>query len=843
MPVIDMKKRGAIMAHKINWKQIASLLLALALTAAPCLGSAETLNRNQAMTPDEMGRVSFNGHYYKKINEAELWAGAKDACEAMGGYLLTINSAEEQAFIEEYLRGDGTAEGYYWIGLAEGQFEGDWSVWITGEPVYYRHWGTNEPDDSGSQYYGAIATGHFFDTGWDVKFGEWDDLYDGPMYYICEWGDPGATITCAEFGWHKYAVIEMALNPLQQQAYCEALGGYLCTITSQAEQDFVFSLASQYDYEFIGIGGSDNGDEGNWYWLNGEEMLYSNWNEGEPSNGNDMGQDYLQMCLYENGLWDDYYGGWDKYSDIKGAFICEWGEPMEQIDAVEFDGHHYALIELSLTPAEQRAYCEALGGYLCTINTQPEQDFISSLIAETGYGGIGIGGSDAGSEGNWYWLTGEDMIYTNWGEGEPNNGGEDEDCRGQDYMRLFEDGSWDDYYGEADGYTIDPAFICEWGDLSAVIERVLYNGHYYAIFQGPVYWEEAKDACEALGGHLLTINSSAEQVFIENILSSAEPGHYWIGLTDSYGEGNWSEWITGEPVYYQNWGEPQPDNWGDLPDDQNYGAICAGHFYNEYYNNQFGQWDDRENVPMGFICEWGVWNIHFTRAEFSGHYYAVIEAAMTPLEQQALCENIGGYLCTITSQEEQSFVYSLASQYAYGAIGIGGTDYENEGNWHWLNGERMGYTNWDLGEPNNGNGAGQGFMQMYVSGGGVWDDYYGAWDNYTDIRDAFICEWGDVINGIDEPDFILPASLRIIRDKAFAGVSATVVLLPESVISIGEYAFANCPELQQIYIPAGAAIADTAFAGVMDLTIFGEPGSPAETFAQNHGLDFVPYQP
>lgn len=88
---------------------------------------------------------------------------------------------------------------------------------------------------------------------------------------------------------------------------------------------------------------------------------------------------------------------------------------------------------------------------------------------------------------------------------------------------------------------------------------------------------------------------------------------------------------------------------------------------------------------------------------------------------------------------------------------------------------------------------------------------------------------------MDEPDLVLPASLKSIRAEAFSRVSAAVVLLPQSVTSIGEYAFAYCPNLRQIYIPAGAQIADTAFAGVTGLTIFGAAGSPAETFANRHG--------
>ena len=45
--------------------------------------------------------------------------------------------------------------------------------------------------------------------------------------------------------------------------YCKNIGGYLATITSQGEQDFVASLAARVDYSDFWIGGSDYGSEGN----------------------------------------------------------------------------------------------------------------------------------------------------------------------------------------------------------------------------------------------------------------------------------------------------------------------------------------------------------------------------------------------------------------------------------------------------------------------------------------------------------------------------------------------------------------------------------------------------
>lgn len=93
---------------------------------------------------------------------------------------------------------------------------------------------------------------------------------------------------------------------------------------------------------------------------------------------------------------------------------------------------------------------------------------------------------------------------------------------------------------------------------------------------------------------------------------------------------------------------------------------------------------------------------------------------------------------------------------------------------------------------------------------------------------------------MDTPDFTVPAIVTEIDDEAFEGISASVVTMSDSVTSIGSRAFAECPNLRQIYIPAETTIANDAFEDVSGLTIFGTAGSPAETFAAAHsGITFA----
>lgn len=85
----------------------------------------------------------------------------------------------------------------------------------------------------------------------------------------------------------------------------------------------------------------------------------------------------------------------------------------------------------------------------------------------------------------------------------------------------------------------------------------------------------------------------------------------------------------------------------------------------------------------------------------------------------------------------------------------------------------------------------------------------------------------------------LPKDVTVIEAQAFAGSSAAVVSIHDGCTKIGSKAFANCPNLCRIYIPASVTdIALDAFEGCPNLVIYAPAGSVAIRVAKYNDIPF-----
>lgn len=86
----------------------------------------------------------------------------------------------------------------------------------------------------------------------------------------------------------------------------------------------------------------------------------------------------------------------------------------------------------------------------------------------------------------------------------------------------------------------------------------------------------------------------------------------------------------------------------------------------------------------------------------------------------------------------------------------------------------------------------------------------------------------------------IPNSVKKIGAYAFYGCSALEsAVISSSVTELQAATFYNCTSLKEVTIPVSVtSIAANAFTGCNDLTIKGERGSYAETYAAEHGIGF-----
>ena len=268
-------------------------------------------------------------------------------------------------------------------------------------------------------------------------------------------------------GWHE------------SRGQAQSVGADLTSVDSDAEWGFIRQIGSSPTAWNRGHGPWLGGyqDEsaadfsepaGGWRWVTGGSLVFTAWMDGQPSNDCDSNpENYLHMYgSPSNVVWNDIgeastcssfpvraaviewsadcnKDGLVDYGQIVAGTLadanqnnvpdcCEAGSPCPG-SAVQWrvedggNGHWYQFRRLPLNHCwtQARNMCEADGGHLATITSAPENNLLRSLTIENDpsvlEGGPYIGGTCVGLPwGQFYWITGEPFVYTNWLSGAPN---------------------------------------------------------------------------------------------------------------------------------------------------------------------------------------------------------------------------------------------------------------------------------------------------------------------------------------------------------------------------------------------------------------------------------------
>jgi hypothetical protein len=154
---------------KINFFWGCALSLATVLSARASIVVGPTVN-------------PANGHTYYLLSASESWTDSEAEAVGLGGHLVTINDAAENAWVRAIF--PSSLYENLWLGLNDAAVEGTF-VWVSGEPVTYENWNSGEPNGWIFENYGQMYS--------DYAGGTWNDRPD--------------------YGWPLYGVVEVAPVP------------------------------------------------------------------------------------------------------------------------------------------------------------------------------------------------------------------------------------------------------------------------------------------------------------------------------------------------------------------------------------------------------------------------------------------------------------------------------------------------------------------------------------------------------------------------------------------------------------------------------------------------------
>jgi hypothetical protein len=731
--------------------------------------------------------VILGGTCYRAEHRVNTtYAVAKSRCAALGGALVSITSAQRQTAAVSARDLACGASAAAWIGLSDAATEGVF-VWESGAPLQYTQWGAGQPNSGASFDFVALSGAS----------GLWDDL--GTIFancYVCERllaGTPGicrstakctdddlcttntcdaqsgvcsvAPATCSDgnactndtctptspcpggvtAGGKCFRAVSSQVTASQAATLCTGQGGALATINSVFEQ----TAAKQARDQVCGsvnayIGLSDANTEGTYLWPGNVPLTFSNWSVSEPNNqGN---EDAVEM--YDTGAWNDTVA-----TTGKPCAICQVpfaNSPSCSSAPKSCDDGNACTVDACNTAT---GACTNTAG-ACNDNSVCTADSCDPLTGNCTYTPTVVCNDGVPCT--------DDFCHPTLGT-----------CYTAPKLCTDGDNCTTETCTTSTGQCVSTPIVCNDNDacttdtcdpLQVCHGGVVFGDLCIRAHREPVGQAQAKSACIARGGQLVSITSGAKQTAaVQAQAKACGAVDAWIGLTDETTEGTF-KWLNGASLGYTNWAANEPNEGGPADGVEMFGAtgawgdsvftasnqcyICESPLYN---TGQVCQVDP--NCHDGNLCTDDLCSAQsgacsfdnspcddgdpcttdsctFTEpcpggVEFDGKCFKAFVPTTTAnrAASQTLCAGQGGALPTLRSLNESNAMLEAkslvcpASTQAYLAL----TDSVTEGVYLWPGNVPLTFANWGTGEPNNTNN--EDFVHILSSG--LWNDNNG----------------------------------------------------------------------------------------------------------------------
>jgi hypothetical protein len=595
-----------------------------------------------------------NGLFYYVSNNTATWTNANNAAVAAGGQLATVRNASQNTWLRNAVTAAGV--GGFLLGFNDVTNEGSFG-WSGGAEVTYTNWAAGEPNNSGNE-----------DATQMLSNGMWNDVSVGTnLRYVIEIGGLNVSRTSGPasgtfFPVGTTTVTHAATDANGNTSNCS----FTVTVTDNIAPTVLCPASA-----FIDLDGVCNGVVGNYIGLatisdnctpTGNLIIAQSPAAGTPVFGRGamsvtltatdlagnvgscsfsvMKRDVTPPAITcpsnivvgsNNGICGATVVYNATVTDACHASGCNMGTLAGYTLIGSINDHSYYRSTAAMSWAAANAAAQALGGHLVTISSAAENNLFS------GIGQHWLGFTDQLAEGQWAWVTGEPVVYTNWGAGEPNNSGN------EDFAVINWNGTtWNDA-----GASSLP-FIVEFDCITVQVTQGLASGSVFPIGTTTVTLT-ARDMSGNLSApcsFTVTVNDTSLPTLScpSNIIVNAPAGT--CSALVSYPV----------PVVTENCG------------------TCTV-----------------APAISGFT----------SLGLFNGKAYYVSQNSVNYAAARAQAIANGGTLVSIANADENTFIRSGATAAGVGNAWIGFTDELVEGTFVWDNGQSVNYTNWNTGEPNN----------------------------------------------------------------------------------------------------------------------------------------------
>ncbi|KAM7400358.1 hypothetical protein PAMA_004851 [Pampus argenteus] len=237
------------------------------------------------------------------------WYKAKQHCEGNGAKLASLKNEWNHAYVELMAL---NLQAPLWIGLNKVETDG-YFRYIDGWPISFTHWGNTEPSSDRPCVYidvdGKWKTAHCNQTMNSVCMTSTDvpptesSEFPGVCPENLDTLDRGQNYFWLPFKGHCYIFFTELKDWPNAAASCVQHGGLLASIEDPSEQIFIHDqlkiFQDSYTSFWIGLYKAHKG----WFWLDKTIMDYTNWDAGQPGNGNQV----AVTISSSEGTWKESY--------------------------------------------------------------------------------------------------------------------------------------------------------------------------------------------------------------------------------------------------------------------------------------------------------------------------------------------------------------------------------------------------------------------------------------------------------------------------------------------------------------------------------------------------------